>query len=154
MISPELLRQYPFFGHLDDHQLKSIAMIADEVTFEKNAKLFEEGEDASVLYFLLDGSVDLHYFGEEDGAVSQGGLPVGTINPGEPFAISAVIEPHIFTSTAIATKPSRAIKIDAIPLLDLFGQDRRMAFLLTRQAAKAAIERLNSTRVQLAAALV
>jgi CRP-like cAMP-binding protein len=155
MISPELLRQYPFFGHLNDHQLKSIAMIADEITFEKNVKLFEEGEDASVLYFLLEGSVDLHYFGE--GEMSQelkGGLPVGTINPGEPFAISAVIEPHIFTSTAIATRPSRAIKIEAIPLLDLFGQDRRMAFLLTRQAARAAIERLNSTRVQLAAALV
>ena len=154
MISPELLRQYPFFGLLDDRQQKAIAMIADEVAFEKEIILFREGEDASVWYFLLEGSVDLYYYGAEDlPSDSNRGILVGMINPGEPFAISAVIEPHVFTSTAWTAKPGRAIKIEAGRLRELFEQDRSLAFLLTRQAARAAIDRLNTARVQLAAAL-
>lgn len=154
MISPELLRQHPFFGMLDDRQQKAIAMIADEVAFQKDIVLFREGQDASVWYFLLDGSVDLYYYGAEDPASDpERGMLVGTINPGEPFAISAVIEPHVFTSTARTARPSRAIKIEAGPLRALFEQDRRLAFVITRQAARAAMDRLNATRVQLAAAL-
>ncbi len=41
MISPELLRRYPFFGFLGDAQLKAIAMIAEESTYEKDQPIFE-----------------------------------------------------------------------------------------------------------------
>ncbi len=34
MISPELLRRYPFFGTLSEEQLRQIAMIAEEQTYE------------------------------------------------------------------------------------------------------------------------
>jgi CRP-like cAMP-binding protein len=152
MVSPELLRQYPFFGLLSDTQLKEIAMIAEEVTVDGKVKIFGKGDRAEALYFLLDGSVELYNY-TETSALGENGILVGTINPGEPFAISAVIEPHILTSTAWSARPSRAIKIEAGRLRELFEQDRRLAFLLTRQAASAAMDRLNAARVQLAAAL-
>ena len=152
MVSPELLRQYPFFGLLSDTQLKEIAMIAEEVTLDGKVKIFAKGDRAQALYFLLDGSVELYNY-TETSALGENGILIGTINPGEPFAISAVIEPHILTSTAWSARPSRAIKIEAGRLRELFEQDRRLAFLLTRQAAGAAMDRLNAARVQLAAAL-
>lgn len=153
MISPELLRQYPFFGTLNDAQLKSVAMIADEVGFEVNERLFQKGETADALYFLLQGSVELYNFAEAATGEQDRGVLVSTVNPGEPFAISAVIEPYIITSTAWTSSPSRAIKIEALALRDLFEMDRRLAFVITRQASRAAMERLHATRVQLAAAL-
>ncbi len=155
MISTELLRHYPFFGYLDDLRLKSIAMIAEEVALANGETLFYEGKPADALYFLEEGCVDLYYTVSESPSLGfQEGIPVGEINPGEAFSISALIEPYILTSTARVSKPSRVIKIDAKALLDLFKTDKRLAYLMTHQAAKAVIERLQTTRIQLAAALV
>ena len=74
------------------------------------------------------------------------------IYPGEPFGISSLIEPHIFTSTAFASQPSRVITIEADRLRELFQKDKRLAYILTNSAAKAAIERLHATLIQLTAA--
>lgn len=153
MISPELLVRYPFFGGLDDAQLKALAMIASEESVESGVTLFEEGRRAESLYFLLDGCIVLCYMGS--GTTIDRfpeGIPVGEINPGEPFSISALIAPHFLTSTARVSKPSRMIRFDGDALHTLLQKDQRLAFILTRQAAAATIERLHSTRVQLAAA--
>jgi CRP-like cAMP-binding protein len=153
MISPELLRQYPFFGSLDDDQLRQVAMLAEEEVYESGEVIFHEGETATALYFLLEGYVDLYFtIGEGKHTTLEKGIPVGEINPGEPFGISALIEPHLLTATARTNGLSRVLRIEAAPLRSLFAKDRRMAYLLTHQAAKAVIDRLHATRIQLAAA--
>jgi CRP-like cAMP-binding protein len=155
MISPELLRHYPFFGLLDDSQLNRIAMLAEERQYQSGAVVFREGKPATALYFLLEGSVDLYYtLGGLKHNVVEKGISVGEINPGEPFGISALIEPHVLTATASVAADSRVIEIDAAALRSLFERDRKLAYLFYHQAAKSAIERLHSTRVQLAAAWV
>jgi CRP-like cAMP-binding protein len=153
MISPELLRRYAFFGMLDDDRLAKIAMLASEENFESGTVIFYEGEPATNIYFLLDGSIDLYYTvsGIKDPALERG-IPVGEINPGEPFGISALIEPYTMTSTARVSGPSQVIRIDAATLRSLFTGDRRLAYLFIHQAAQAALERLHASRVQLAAA--
>ena len=153
MISPELLRQYPFFRSLDDDQLRQVAMLAEEEIYEDGEVIFHEGEAATALYFLLEGYIDLYYtIAEMKHTTLDKGIPVGEINPGEPFWISALIEPYLLTATARTNGLSRVLKIDAVKLRSLLVKDRRMAYLLTHQAAKSAIERLHATRVQLAAA--
>lgn len=153
MISPEKLRQHPFFRSLDDEQLRQVAMLAEEEIYEDGEVIFQEGEPATALYFLLDGYIDLYYtIAEMRHAAQEKGIPVGEINPGEPCGISALIEPYLLTSTARTNGVSRVLRLDAVKLRSLFAKDRRMAYLLTHQAAKAAIERLHATRVQLAAA--
>ena len=46
MISPELLRKYPFFGSLDDSQLRELAMLAEEETYKSGEVIFQEGGPA------------------------------------------------------------------------------------------------------------
>jgi CRP/FNR family cyclic AMP-dependent transcriptional regulator len=77
---------------------------------------------------------------------------VGTINPGELLGISAVIEPHIYTATAIAINESRMLKIDAVSLRELCAANPDLDYGMQRMVAKATMERLHATRVQLAAA--
>jgi CRP-like cAMP-binding protein len=114
--------------------------------------LFSEGQPAEVLYFLEDGHVDLyHTIGETNPSDVRKWISVGEINPGEPFSISALIEPYILSSTARVSRPSRIIKIEAKLLRTLFEKDHKLAYLLTYKAAKAVIERLHSTHIQLAA---
>lgn len=153
MISPELLRRYPFFGSLTDAELRAIAMIAEEELIEGGVTLFHVGDSADALYLLHDGRVELYYPAPgTDGLEIENGILVADINIGEPFSISAVIEPHILSSTAYVARTSRIIKIDAEALLALFAKDRHMAYLLTYQATKVAVERLYAARVELAAA--
>jgi CRP-like cAMP-binding protein len=153
MISVEVLSRYPFFGGLTDSQKKSLAIIAQEEYLASGITIFYEGENAEWLYFLEEGCISLYYTGTRSTLEKIAeGIPICEINPGEPFSISAIIEPYVLTSTARVSKPSRVIKIKAQSLRALFEKDYQLAYILTRKAAKAVVERLNATRVQLAAA--
>jgi CRP-like cAMP-binding protein len=149
MVSPELLRRYSFFSSLDQAQQKAIALIADVLQFDKGATIFEEGQPAELFYVLLEGCVDLYYPTGRDPAEH---LLVAEINIGEPFSISALIEPHMLTATAKATAPSRILKIEGKALRALCELDPHLGFALMEQAARSAMERLHFARVQIAAA--
>ena len=154
MLSPELLRYYPFFAGLTNPQLSSIAMLATEETYPAGTILCEKGQPAETLYFLVDGCVDLYYPSDKISSSDfPQGIPIGEVNAGEPFSISALIEPYRLTSTAKVGRSSRVIEIEARSLRGLFRKDKRLAYLLTKQAAQAVRARLETTRVQLAAAL-
>jgi CRP-like cAMP-binding protein len=153
MVSPELLRRYSFFGVFDDSQLKAIAMIAEEQAYAAGETIFEDGRTAEAFYLLVDGSVDLFVSAkDETGSEFRKPLPVGEVNPGEPFGFSALVDPFVFTTLARASKDSRVIEFDGLALRSLSEQNQALAYQFMRQTAKAALERLYSTRVQLAAA--
>ena len=79
-------------------------------------------------------------------------MPVCDINPGEVFSISALIEPHVLTSTARSSGTSRVIRLSVENLKAAFARDAKLECMIIRCVAEAAMGRLNSTRVQLAAA--
>ena len=153
MISPELLRRFQFFGLLNDNELKSVAMISDNVQYEKGATIFEESRPADAFFVLVNGSIDLLYTViDAYHPENRKEFSVGEINPGEPFGISALIEPFVLTSTARAATPSEVIRIDGVALRAIMNIDAHLGSHLMRQVAKTAIERLHTTRIQLAAA--
>jgi CRP-like cAMP-binding protein len=155
MISPELLRRFPFFGFMDTQQLKAVAMIADEKPLDQGELVLEKGQAADTFYFCIDGSVSLYHVVtiDNDPTYHQEYF-ISDINPGEIFGISALIEPYIYTGTMRANKPSRVLKIDAQGLRALCEVDPELANDLMAEVAKAAMERLQSTRIQLIAAKV
>ncbi len=153
MVSPELLRRYPFFSGLEDSHLKAIAMLTQEASSEKGKVIFEGDQPASILYFLIEGSVELHYIVvDKHNPQFRKDFYVGEINPGEPFGISAMIEPFCYTATAIASNPCRILQIEAGGLRSLCEEESGAAAVLMRQIARAVMTRLHETRVQLAAA--
>ncbi|MGD2077088.1 MAG: cyclic nucleotide-binding domain-containing protein, partial [Chloroflexota bacterium] len=98
MISPEVLRRFPFFSFMRHDQLTEVAMITDEVTFDKGQILFNADEEANRCFVLLEGAIDLHYVVvDEHEPELRNEFVVGTINPGEVLGISAVIEPYMYT---------------------------------------------------------
>lgn len=152
MISPQLLSRYPFFSFLKPVQLKEIAKLSIEEDYERGAILFREKEPADALYILTKGSIELFFTSEvEYHPELRKELKFRVIYPGEIFGISALIEPYLLTSSARATEPSRVIKIEAAPLIERCMSDEKLAYALIHQLAKTAIDRLNATRLQLAA---
>jgi CRP-like cAMP-binding protein len=153
MISPETLRRYPFFANFNSSQLQAIADIAEEVEFQKGDTIFEECQPANFLYILVKGGVDFYYKSEEEfHPKASKEFSVGEVNPGEPFGLSALLEPYSLNATARVSQDCHAIQIDAVALRALGEQDKELAYNILLQAAKALMERLSSVRVQLAAA--
>jgi CRP-like cAMP-binding protein len=153
MISPELLRRFPFFNFMDEAQLKAVAMIAQEKEYKKDEVLVEAEKPATHFFFLIDGSVSHNaVVTTEHDPYYKKEYFVSNFNPGEIFGISALIEPYIFTATLRADKPTRAIQVDAAALRALCEVDLRLSVGLNRAVAKAAMERLQNTRMQLIAA--
>jgi len=153
MISPEILRRFQFFSGLDDNQLKGLAMVAEEREAAAESTLFEEGSPAAKLYLLLEGSIDLYIKSEEaNDPTSRRDFAVGEINPGEMFGLSALLEPYKCKVTARVPLPGKMIEFDGASLRALMQVDRGLASQLMYQTAKTLMERLISTRVQLAAA--
>ncbi|MBM4424545.1 MAG: cyclic nucleotide-binding domain-containing protein [Chloroflexi bacterium] len=153
MVSPELLRRYPFFGFLDDTELKAVAMIAEEISCGEGDTVFAADTPADALYLLEEGCIDLFYVVvDRNGSNHAKEFFISELNIGDMFGMSALIEPYQYTAAARATCPSRVIRIAGAGLRALCEVDTRLAYGLMRQTAKTAIERLHDTRVQLAAA--
>lgn len=153
MVSTELLRRYPFFGFMTFDQLHEVALITEEVEAEADSILFDMGDQADALYLLLDGEVELHYIviDEHEPHLRKDFL-VGTINPGETVSISAVIEPYTLTATGYVSADSRLLRIDAAALRALLDADAQLALGFAHAMLHATMERLQFTRIQLAAA--
>jgi len=153
MISPEVLRRFPVFVGFNDAQLKALAMIADERELEANKLIFEEGASAKKLYLLVNGSIDLYMKSEEEyDPTSRRDFSVGEINPGELFGISSLLDPPKYSVAAISAQASTLIEFDANALRALAQEDNYFAYNMMHQIMKSLIQRLKSTRVQLAAA--
>ena len=153
MISPELLRRYPFFASLDESQLRAVAMLSEEVEVESGALVFESDKPAEALFVLVEGSLDLYYVvANPEDPVLKKEFFLNEFSAGEIFGISALIEPYTYTASACASAPSKVIRIEASGLRALSELDAKVQAGLMKAVAKAAMQRLHDTRVQLAAA--
>jgi CRP/FNR family transcriptional regulator, cyclic AMP receptor protein len=153
MISPELLRRFPFFNFMNDSQLKAVAMIAEDVEYKIGNSIIEANTPASSLFFLIDGSAAYYYIvTTEHDPNYKHEYYISDFNPGEIFGISALIEPFIYTAAVRVEKTCRVIKVDASALRALCEVDVKLSCGLMYAIARAAMERLQHTRVQLIAA--
>jgi CRP-like cAMP-binding protein len=142
MISPELLRRHTFFGGFSPDALKELAMAGSEQALAAGERLFTEGARADHFYFLAEGEMEtLLKTDEED-------ICISSIPAGDPVGWSALIDPHIYTASARATRPSKVIAFPR-PTLAALAEDDRFAATLMRKLADLISRRLRDTQVQL-----
>jgi len=146
MISPELLRRYPYFGGVSEESLKRVAMIADEVTVPAGKRMFNTGDPATHLYIIVKGEVNIQY---ELGNGER--RTVDTLVDGDLLVWSAIVEPYKATAEGTTPKPTHLIGISAPQLRQLCDQDPLLGYRLSAQVAKLLAHRLEGARVQLAA---
>lgn len=155
MISTKQLRKYEFFDFMGDKELEAVAQLAEEREYQQGDVIVEAGQPADTFYFLAEGNLAYYY------VVTIGNDPyykkeyhISDINAGEIFGISSLIEPYRYTATLQVDEPSKVIEISAAKLRSLCETDSKAACGLMHAVAKAAIQRLETTRVQLIAARI
>jgi CRP-like cAMP-binding protein len=159
MISPELIRRYPFFAGLTRDQINTLAKVAEEKTVAAGHIFFHEGDKLNKLFFVLDGNVDLairvpasnknHDIAEQIlGNFITDPITVSTVGPGQIFAWSSLIPPHNSTADARATIPGQVIVFDSEDLFEIFQRDCQFGYLILQKVASVIRKRLHDMRIQ------
>lgn len=159
MVSPELLRRYPFFSGFAFEQLDELAMVADELAVPARHWFFQEGDTLDTFFLLLEGSVCLTHNIPDHNALQTMTMQItgnmitvpvaiGTLNHHELFGWSALIPPNTSTAGAQAATDCRVITFDAAQLRPILEADCRFSYLVTLKAAQVIRERLRMQRIE------
>jgi CRP/FNR family transcriptional regulator, cyclic AMP receptor protein len=151
MISPEILRRYPIFGVFNEAQLRTLAMITEEMRIPKDKTIFEENNPANELFFLVEGGIDLiNIVQEQIRPENRREFSAGEVNPGELFGVSSFIKPFKYTTSAKTNTDSTVLIIDVVKLKNVIENDTVLGYLMIQQVAQQLLERLNLLRIQIA----
>jgi CRP-like cAMP-binding protein len=159
MISPELLRRYPFFAGFSHDQIITLAKVADELSADTGQYFFREGDELKSLYLVLEGAVAIvievpdqnaeqKVSGQLTGKIKTNDVVISAVGPGEVFGWSALVPPHQATTSAKATTPCRAIVFDSQELLQTFENDCHFGYLMIQKMAQVVRDRLRDMRIE------
>jgi CRP-like cAMP-binding protein len=153
MISPERLRFYPLFAGQSYYMLKEIARISNEVIKEEGDWLFQEGDEASKFYIVVEGGISLTMYLHLNGK----GQHIATTSPIEQSELigwSSLVKPHGYVFGAKAAKKSRLLEIDAEPLRELLDDNPVFGYYLMKNITEVIGERLEFKCIQLLSMVV
>lgn len=140
----EALKQVQVLEGIGEEHLAQLAAIAECVDLPAQTVIFREGEAATDVYLIVEGSVSLDVC-----APSVGCRRILTVGEGELLGWSPVLEQERLTATARALTSTRAVKINGRQTLTLCEHDPRFGYEFMKRAALALAKRLSATRLQL-----
>ena len=140
MLSKEKIASIEIFKGLSQEELEEIARLCEEIIFNDGDKLLTEGERADYFFILEEGSADLRF--ELPYRKTSKEMTVTTIEPGECFGWSALIQPHKATLSCYSTGESRVIKMGGAELLNLCEENNHIGFIIMQKIATMIGDRL------------
>ncbi len=108
------------------------------------ARLLREGDETRELSVLVDGRVAL-----TEHVAGRGSVTLMTVEPGDVFGWSALVEPYRATSTVVSLEPVRVVAFDGTRLRERVRADCELAAGIYPRLLEALARRLGATRHQL-----
>jgi len=144
MVPVDELWKFDVFKGLTEGEVKALSDICGKVDIKKGQFVFREGEEARDLFILLEGRVSMLFeVGRGREAV------VHTVNEGEAFGWSALVQPYRFTATAKALEDSTVVAVDGPELKKFMDKDCYLGFVIMEKLAELISSRLRDTRLQM-----
>ncbi len=141
----EALRKCQVFSTMDEVSLEKLAASAIEQQYEGGTVLFQEGDKANELLVVQEGKVALQMMLTR---MTPGGrrITIDTVMPNELVGWSAVVEPHVYTLSAVCLQNTRVLSISGNKLQWLLQDDKALGFEIVRELIKVVASRLDDTR--------
>jgi CRP/FNR family transcriptional regulator, cyclic AMP receptor protein len=95
------LTKIPVFSELSPDELSRLAAFATETSYAKGAKLLREGDYATELFAIVEGTAE----------VVRGGERVGSVGPGDLIGEMGLLEKTQRNADLIATSPMLVISV-------------------------------------------
>jgi len=143
-LTTDELKNIRFFDNYSDEQLEIFLGISSIKEFKVKEILFEQYDELSDVYVLLEGCLSLGI-----SLAQEKRIRLGTIEEGQLFSWSAVFSPHISTAWVMATCPTKVIAIDAKKLNIELAKNCEFGFKTMSKIAQTISNRLSDTRYQL-----
>jgi CRP-like cAMP-binding protein len=138
------LKKIRFFENYTDKQLETIANMSSIKEFKVKDILFEQYDELTEVFVLLEGSLSLGI-----SLAKEKRIHLGSIEEGQLFSWSAVFAPYISTAWVMTMTPSKVISIDAKKLNSEIEKDCDFGFKTMSKIAQTISHRLSDTRFQL-----
>jgi CRP/FNR family cyclic AMP-dependent transcriptional regulator len=122
MITPQLLATSPVFADLPDADLARLVPLAEEIICPAGSLLFKEGEDASRLYILLSGKVNVQV---------------------QPIALTQA-PPSYYTASAVCLEDSHLLAFDGAAFNRVLDENPVLGLVVMRRIAGVISQRLRS----------
>ena len=146
MIDRELLRECVLFAELSDSELDRVAALAVEKEYQAGSTVFAAGDPAEELFVLKEGrmAVQMTLPGERGQAGRK--ITVDVVTRHEVAGWSAIMEPYMYTFTALCLQRTVALAINGEKLMSLLWDNPRMGYEVMKGLSKALAAALNDTR--------
>lgn len=115
-ILAERLGRSEVFGDLCQEDLLAIAEFGHEETFDEGQVLLAEGETAEKLFVIERGRVALDKKVQLGRHSTPRNATIDYIIPGKIAGFSALVYPHVYSTSAVCVEPTRAIVMDGVAL--------------------------------------
>lgn len=150
----------PFFAGLNQDQIQVIAKASQEFQVEEGYVFFEEGDNLDRFFLVKEGTVDIileipdlnqnHLFAKQLGRKFKTGyVTLSTIQKGEIFGWSALVEPYSSTASAkVSSATCTVIVVDCLVLRLAFKDDYGFAYQMLLKVAQTIRSRLRDKQIE------
>jgi CRP-like cAMP-binding protein len=133
------------FNGLDKAQIKKLEGIAKIMRMEKGQSIFKEGDEATSIYVLEEGAVELTTYVEKDFE-----LPISILRSrGDMFGSSALLVPHVYSLSARCAEKGKIFRMESDALKQVMSEDHSMGCRIMSNLASYFFNRLRETRQEL-----
>jgi len=139
-MNTDLLNRFALIEGFTEDQINLLHPLIDDVTFVTDQLIFDQGDQANFLYFILEGKVSIR-FNPEDGPV----LSVAELDEGDVFGWSAAMGSERYTSGAICTEGGIFIQMEGEGLEKLCQEHPETGILILNRLAGVIAQRLRGT---------
>lgn len=144
MVSPELIRRYPFFSTFTMDQIVFLAKVAEEVNFQPEHYFSHEGEELNTLYLVLEGEISVIIALPQDNRE----VTLSTLGPDDIFGWSSMVPPYTANIGTKAMIPTRVVAFDARELRKAFDTDHQFGYIMMIKIAQLIRSQLDSLRIE------
>ncbi|MGW8144478.1 MAG: Crp/Fnr family transcriptional regulator [Anaerolineales bacterium] len=144
MVSPELIRRYPYFSGISIGQLNMLANMAEEIEIQPGHYFHHEGDDINKVYIIVEGDVSLiTSLPQQDKEVV-----INTLGAAEVFGWTSLLPPFTAGAGARANTKCKLIEFSASKLREKFEEDYEFGYLMMMKIAQIIRQRLDSIVIE------
>lgn len=143
MVDAAWLKKSELFGALNQSELNLILSHSRVESFSEGKVIFRQGEEATRLFVLIEGAVDLTVRAQEESDFMASEVQ----KEGAVFGIPSLIEPFRYNVTAKCLAPTKVLQIEAAQLKKRMEEDPRMGLEIMKKLASTYFTRLNDLRM-------
>lgn len=139
MITAQELARSAIFADLPPDYIDRFVALAEEVTCQAGQALFREGEEASRLYVLLNGKVNIQV---QPTALQQPLNIVSLSAFGQMVGWSGFMPPNYYTAAAVCQEDSRLLAFDGAAFNRILEDEPALGLVIMRRIAHVISQRL------------